>query len=142
MKWFTLPVSGKGVPPSNRGVTTLGCLFFLIFIGLLGYVGFMAGSVYWNFMESRQKIREALNWAVAVPAKSDFDILQKVIANVRTTGIELSDRNIKIIHQKENLTISASWERQLKFPYYTYPWRFTVNLTEVKRWRRGGLIIK
>ena len=129
------PLRIAGLPP-------LVACFFLIFIGLIGYVGFKVGDVYWNFLEAKQKIREALNWAVAVPAKSDIDILQKIIANVRTTGIELSDRNIKIIHQKENLTISASWERQLKFPYYTYPWRFTVNLTEVKRWRRGGLIIK
>ena len=142
MKWFTLPGSGKGVLSSRRGVTTFGCLFSLIFIGLIGYVGFKVGDVYWNFLEARQKIREALNWAVAVPAKSDLDILQKVIANVRTTGIELSDRNIKIIHQQENLTISASWKRQLEFPYYTYPWVFTVNLTEVKRWKTGGLIIK
>ena len=142
MKWFTLPGTKNSIPSHNRGATTCGCLLFLILIGVLGYVGFKVGDAYWNFLEAKQKIREALNWAVAVPAKSDIDIIQKVIANVRSVRVELSDRNIKIIHQKENLTISASWEREVEFPYYTYPLGFNVTLTEVKRWHTGGLIVK
>jgi hypothetical protein len=90
----------------------------------------------------RQKIRETLNWAVAGQAKSDGEIFQKVVANVRQAGLELKPRDVKITHSGENLTISASWTREIEFPGYTLPLNFSVSLTEIKRWTRGGLIIK
>jgi len=65
-----------------------------------------------------------------------------VVANVRQAGLELKPRDVKITHSGENLTISASWTREIEFPGYTLPLNFSVSLTEIKRWTRGGLIIK
>jgi len=127
---------------SRRGASTLGCLFFLVVIGAAGYVGLKVGTVYWDYFDVRQKIRETLNWAVAGQAKSDGEIFQKVVANVRQSGLELKPRDVKITHSGENLTISASWTREIEFPGYTLPLNFSVSLTEIKRWTRGGLIIK
>jgi hypothetical protein len=127
---------------SRRGASTLGCLFFLVVIGAAGYVGLKVGTVYWDYFDVRQKIRETLNWAVAGQAKSDGEIFQKVVANVRQADLELKPRDVKITHSGENLTISASWTREIEFPGYTLPLNFSVSLTEIKRWTRGGLIIK
>lgn len=127
---------------SRRGASTLGCLFFLVVIGAAGYVGLKVGTAYWDYFDVRQKIRETLNWAVAGQAKSDGEIFQKVVANVRQAGLELKPRDVKITHSGENLTISASWTREIEFPGYTLPLNFSVSLTEIKRWTRGGLIIK
>jgi len=126
----------------QRGATALGCLFFLLIIGVVGYVGLKVGTVYWDYFEARHKIREALNWAVAGQVKTDVEITQKVISFVRQTGLELKPREIKITHAGEELTISASWTREIEFPGYTLPLNFSVSLTEIKRWVRGGLIIK
>jgi hypothetical protein len=127
---------------SRRGASTLGCLFFLVVIGAAGYVGLKVGTVYWDYFDVRQKIRETLNWAVAGQAKSDGEIFQKVVANVRQAGLELKPRDVKITHSGENLTISATWTSEIEFPGYTLPLNFSVSLTEIKRWTRGGLIIK
>ena len=132
----------ESVFKSRRGASTLGCLFFLVVIGAAGYVGLKVGTVYWDYFDVRQKIRETLNWAVAGQAKSDGEIFQKVVANVRQAGLELKPRDVKITHSGENLTISASWTREIEFPGYTLPLNFSVSLTEIKRWTRGGLIIK
>jgi len=132
----------EGVFKSRRGASTLGCLFFLVVIGAAGYVGLKVGTAYWDYFDVRQKIRETLNWAVAGQAKSDGEIFQKVVANVRQAGLELKPRDVKITHSGENLTISASWTREIEFPGYTLPLNFSVSLTEIKRWTRGGLIIK
>jgi hypothetical protein len=125
-----------------QGASALGCLFFLVVIGAVGYVGVKVGTVYWDYFEVRQKIRETLNWAVAGQAKSDAEIFQKVSANVRETGLELKPRDVKITHTSEDLTITVSWKREIEFPSYTLPFNFSVSLTEIKRWTRGGLIVK
>ncbi len=127
---------------SDRGASALGCLFFLVVIGALGYVGIKVGEAYWDYFDIRQRVRETLNWAVAGQAKTDTEIFQKVAASVRQAGVELNPKNVKISHSGENLTIEVSWTRELEFPSYTYPLHFSVNLTEIKRWVRGGLIIK
>jgi len=136
------PYDRRSVFKSSRGASALGCLFFLIVIGAAGYVGFKVGTAYWDYFEARHKIREALSWAAAGHAKTDAEIIQKVISLVRQTGLELTARQVKITHSGDDLTITASWKREIEFPGYTLPLNFSVSLTEIKRWTRGGLIIK
>ena len=126
----------------NQGTSTLGCLFFLVVIGAVGYVGVKFGEACWDYLEVRHKVREALNWAVAGQAKPDAEIFEKVVSFVRQTGLELKPRDVKITHTGQDLTIAVAWKRDVEFPSYTLPLNFTVSLTEIKRWTRGGLVIK
>ncbi len=142
MKSSTILARRKGLASGCRGAGTGGCLLFLIGIGVLGYVGFKVGEAYWAYLEVRHKVREALNWAVAVPPKADPDIVQKVIGNAREAGTEFSAENIQIRHTPDTLTIIVSWSQEVEFPYYKLPLKFKVNLSEVKRWHRGGLVVK
>jgi hypothetical protein len=142
MKDSTLLGGRKDLPLEHRGAVTSGCLVFLILILLLGYVGFKFGEAFWEYLEVRQKTREALNWAAAGQAKSEIDIVQKVITKVREVGVELAPRSIQIKQTTDTLTILVAWSREVEFPYYTLPLKFRVTQTEEKRWHRGGLIIK
>jgi hypothetical protein len=132
---------GKGVL-GHRGASALGCLFSLLVLGAAAYVGLKVGGAYYDYFEARHKIREALNWAVAGQPKTEAEMIQKVTSLVRQTGLELKPREVKITHSGENLTVSVSWKREVEFPGYILPLNFSVNLTEIKRWTRGGLIIK
>jgi hypothetical protein len=125
-----------------RGTTTFGCLIWLVVVGVLSYAGFKFGEAGWNYLEVKQKIREALTWAAAGKYKPELEISQRVIANVAEAGIQLKPRNIKIQQTKDSLMISVAWERQVEFPYYSFPLKFNVTLTEEKRWERGPLILK
>jgi len=40
------------------------------------------------------------------------------------------------------LIIYVFWERKVEFPYYSFPMKFNVTLTEEKRWEKGPLILK
>ncbi len=142
MKSLTLLARRKGLISGCRGAGTGGCLLFLIGIGVLGYVGFKVGEAYWAYLEVRHKVREALNWAVAGGPKSNPEIVQKVIGNARETGTEFSPENIEIKQTTDILTIIVSWVEEVEFPYYKLPLKFKVNLSEVKRWHRGGLVVK
>ena len=95
----------------------MGCLVFLLIAGVIAYVGFRVGEAYWSFFEVRHKTREALNWAAAVPPKSEGEITQRVIANVSQVGLALSAQNIQISQTTDTLTITVSWGREVEFPY-------------------------
>jgi len=108
----------------------------------LSYAGFKFGEVGWNYLAVKQKIREALTWAAAGKYKPELEISQRVIANVAEAGIQLKPSNIKIQQTKDTLTISVAWGRRVEFPYYSFPLKFNVALTEEKRWERGPLILR
>ncbi len=125
----------------QRGAAS-GCLLFLIFIAAVGYLGFKFGEPCWEYLQAREKIREALTWAAAGQAKPDKEILQMVLVKTEDTNIDIRQQNIKILHEPTLLTISVSWKRDVILPGYTVPLNFHVTLSEEKRWGRGGLIIK
>ncbi len=126
----------------ERGGLSFGCLLIIVILVGLGFVGYKVGEAYWNYFEVKEKVREILNWAVAGQAKTDQEIIQRVAANVREAGLEVPARNIRISHPEGDLTISVKWKRDVVFPGYTLPLNFEVSLTEIKRWSRGGLIVK
>jgi hypothetical protein len=126
----------------NRGGFTYGCLFSLLVLTAVGFVGFRIGEVYWNYFEVRENVREVLNWAVSGQVKPDNEILEKVQARVKDAGLVVPPRNIRISHSEGNLTIAIKWKREVVFPGYTLPLNFEVELTELKRWGRGGLVVR
>jgi hypothetical protein len=141
MKGLTLPARRSRVP-GPQGAATGGCVLFIIGVVVLGYVGLKVGVACWNYLEVRHKVQEALNWAVADGPKTDGEIVQKVIGNVREIGTEFSPDNIRIEQTTDLLTIVVSWLQEVEFPYYTLPFNFKVSLSDVKRWHRGGLVVK
>jgi len=126
----------------SRGSSLSGCLLFLLVAIILGFLGFKIGEAAWDYLSLRQKTKEALNWSVAEPAKIEMQITQKVIAKALEAGIELTPRNVQIKQTSDSLTIIVTWTRYVELPYYTYPWVFRISQTDIKRWGRGGLIIK
>ena len=137
-----LPDSRRAPGFGDRGLTAPGCLLLLILIAILGTVGYRVGEAYWSYYQVKEKVREVLIWAVAGHEKPEMDITQRVISGASEVGVSLKPRNVRIIQDAQNLTIIASWNHDLEFPFYTFPFGLEVKLTDVKRWRRGGLVIK
>jgi len=143
MNGSILPSKGKDIALWNRGISTSGCLVFLILLAFLGFVGLKVGQAFWNYYNVREQVRDALVWAVgSMQPRSETDIIQRVISNANGIGVQLPPRNVRLSQTPETLTITAAWTEEIEFPYYTYPLNFEVNLTEVKRWGRGGLVVK
>ncbi len=143
MNRLPLANKGKGVRPQNRGITTPGCLVSLILLIVIGFVGVKVGQAFWNYYNVREQVRGALVWAAGgMQPKSETEITQRVISNAREIGVQLASQNVHIGQTPETLTITATWTEEIEFPYYTFPLNFEVNLTEIKRWGRGGLVVK
>ena len=142
MKKWVFQDQFKDFPSRHRGTTALGCLVFIILIAGIGYGGIKIGKAYWNYFELRQKTREALGWAVAGSPKPEGEIVNMVIAKASEVGVGLANRDIHIIQTSDTLTITISWIQPVEFPYYTLPLKHRVALTEIKRWYKGGLVVK
>jgi hypothetical protein len=142
MTGFAPPEKRKGAPRNDSGITAPGCLLVLLVVLLLGFVGYKVGEAYWTRYQVREQVREVLIWAAAGQAKGDIEIAQKVISAVGDAGLQVSGRNVRVTHATTTLTITVRWTHDLDFSYYVYPLPMEVSLTEVKRWGRGGLVIK
>jgi hypothetical protein len=139
------PFFGKKRAPAggNGGMTTSGCLSFLVLLAILGFVGYKIGTAYWEYYQVREQVREVLTWSVAGQPKVEADVVKKVIAKIRDeSGLYLTPKNVRITQTTNSLTLSVFWVQDLDFLVYTYPWDFEVSLTEAIRWGGRGLVIK
>ena len=109
---------------------------------VLGYLGFVFGESYWSYYRVREKVRESLVWAVSERPKTDQEITRQVIINALDVGVNLTPRNIRLLHSADTLTIRVIWVRELNLLFTFYDKSFEVSLTDVKRWQGGGLVIK
>ncbi len=139
MKWSA---ENREMALRDGGMTALGCLVVLVFLAVLGFVGYKVGDAYWTYYQVREQVRQSLTWAVAGQAKEEAAIVQKTITYVASTGLRLKPRNVRITQSPEHLTLTVFWTHDLEFPYYTYPLDFEVKLSDVKRWGRGGLVVR
>jgi len=133
----------KGPAERSRGMTTPGCLMFLVLLAVLGFAGFRFGSAYWEYYQVREQVREVLTWTVAGQPKHEGEVVKRVIARVADeAGLWFTPKNIRITQTANSLTISVFWVQDLDFLVYTYPMDFTVSLTEAIRWGGRGLVVK
>ncbi len=142
MTRFFSPQRSRTRHRNNGGITTPGCLFWLVLIVIGGFAGYKFGEAYWIYYQVREQVRQALIWTVAGGPKSEPAIVERVISQVRGADVQLTPRNIQITQTSDSLTINVSWAQEVEFPVYTYPLALEVSLTEIKRWGRGGLVIK
>jgi hypothetical protein len=132
----------RSQPWNIGGITTLGCLVWLVLIAIVGFVGFKFGEAFWTYYQVREQVRQALTWTVAAGPKSEAEIVQRVISEVRSEEVQLTPRNVRITQTSDSLTLIVSWTQEVEFPFHTFPLDFEVRLTEIKRWGRGGLVVK
>jgi hypothetical protein len=114
----------------------------MVLIAIVGFAVFKFGEAFWTYYQVREQVRQALTWTVASGPKSEAEIVQRVISEVRSEEVQLTPRNVRITQTSDSLTLMVSWTQEVELPFYTYPLDFEVILTETKRWGRGGLVIK
>ncbi len=142
MTRFFLRQKSQSRSRNDVGITTPGCLVLLILIVIVGFAGFKFGEAFWTYYQVREQVRQALTWTVAGGPKTEAEMVQRVISEVRSEEVQLTPRNVRITQTSDSLTVTVSWTQEVEFPFYTFPLDFEVKLTETKRWGRGGLVIK
>ncbi len=107
----------------NRGSANVGCIVWLIIVGLVSYVLFkvvpvkIASSEFYDVMQE-----QAAFGSIKDPKFIEFEILRKA----QELKIPVTKDNLKIVRSREMITVEAHYEITIDFfsGAYKYVWKF------------------
>ena len=117
---MSLPATRRLVRSSGRG--NLGCLFSLLIIVVLGYLGYKFVPHYINNYELKDAVNEIAVYQGAGlgggPEKRT--IHEQVMAKAKELGIPLKRENIKVRQEGEKVYITVNYTVPVDLPSKTY----------------------
>ena len=109
--------SGKG---------NLGCLFSLLIIAVLGYLGYKFVPHYMSHFELKDALNEIAVYRVARAGSGSEKqtIQEEVIAKAKELGIQLRRENIKVRQEEEKIYITVKYKVPVDLPTQVYDLQF------------------
>lgn len=98
----------------RRGVTTLGCLFAMMVISVVGYVAVTVGEVYWRYYSIRDSMRQEARFA---NNKSDEEIRSALQAKADSLGLPAQAQQISVERTGDGIAISTRYSERVEFPF-------------------------
>ena len=108
---------------SVRGAANVGCIVWLVILGLVGYVLYKVVPVKIATSEFYDVMQEQASFGSIKDAKFiEFEILRKA----QELQIPVTKDNLKITRSREALTVEAHYEITIDFfnGAYKYVWKF------------------
>lgn len=106
---------------TQRGRSSLGCLFVLLLIAAVLYFGVNIGEVYWRFYEFEDAMRQEVRFA---PQISDDRIKLHLSALADSLGLPEEAADVTINRTKTDISVSAEYSEQVEFPLFVRQIRF------------------
>jgi hypothetical protein len=111
---------------SDRGEGNLGCILWLLALGLATLIAWKAVPVK---MQSTQLYDYMDELAKFSAAKTPPDQLEKMIIDrARQLDIVLEKKDIKVERNGDNIFMEIEYTVPVEFPGYTYQWHFHQKL--------------
>lgn len=108
---------------SIRGAANVGCIVWLVILGLVGYLLWKVVPVKIATSEFYDVMQEQAAFASIKDVKNiEFEILRRA----EQLEIPVTKDNLKITKSREMITVEAHYEIPIKFfnGTYTYVWKF------------------
>lgn len=105
-----------------HGKGSLGCLFSLLVIVALGYIGYKFLPHYVNHYQLKDALTEiAVYRAAGIRGDSEKRTIQEeVIAKAKELGISLKREDVKVRQEEEKIYISVRYTVPIDLPNQTY----------------------
>ncbi len=117
-----------------HGDSKLGCLIYLLILGLIVYVGFCWGKSQWNFESMKEVANETVKFAVEQREINYEMIKQTLLEKAKEIDITVYEEDIEISENESSLTIDVYWDTPIAFPGYTYYLEHHLRKTRQKRY--------
>jgi hypothetical protein len=110
----------------SSGKGNLGCLFGLLIVGALGYLGYKFLPHYMSHFELKDALNEiAVYRAAGTRGGSEKQTIQEeVIAKAKELGIQLKREDIKVRQEEEKVTITVKYTVPVDLPNQVYNLKF------------------
>jgi len=125
----TQPISPINNPPAklprSSGKGNLGCLFGLLIVAALGYLGYKFVPHYVSHFELKDALNEIAVYRAAGTRGSEKQTIQEeVIAKAKELGIQLKREDIKVKQDEEKVYITVTYTVPVELPNQVYNLNF------------------
>jgi hypothetical protein len=97
----------------RRGRSSLGCLFTLLVISVLIYVGVKVGEVYWRAYEFKDAMKQEVRFAAQIP---DDRMLRHLRAVADSLGLPDEAQEIQISRSKGSIVVETQYDEEVELP--------------------------
>lgn len=113
----------------SSGKGNLGCLFSLLVIVALGYLGYKFIPHYMAHYQLKDAINEIAIYRAAGAGSEKRTIQEEVLAKAKELGIQLEREDIKVRQVEEKVYITVSYSVPVNLPNHVYrlDFEFTGN---------------
>ena len=108
--------------PGTSGKGNLGCLFSLLILVVLGYLGYKFVPHYMSHFELKDALNEIAVYRVARGGSGSEKqtIQEEVIAKAKGLGIQLKRDDIKVRQEEEKIYITVKYTVPVDLPNQVY----------------------
>jgi Domain of unknown function (DUF4845) len=112
--------------PGTSGKGNLGCLFSLLILVVLGYLGYKFVPHYMSHFELKDALNEIAVYRVARGGSGSEKqtIQEEVIAKAKGLGIQLKRDDIKVRQEEEKIYITVKYTVPVDLPNQVYDLEF------------------
>lgn len=100
---------------SRRGAGSLGCLFTLLLIAVIGYFAMPIAEAYFRYWQFEDEMSQAVRFA---RVNQDREIRNRLQAFVDSSGLPTAARNVQIQRRDGRINVSASYVEEFHLPGY------------------------
>ena len=100
---------------SRRGAGSLGCLFMLLVIAVVGYFGLPVAEAYFRYWQFEDEMSQAVRFARVNP---DREIRRRLQTFVDSSSLPPAARNVQIVRRNGRITVSTSYIEEFHLPGY------------------------
>lgn len=110
----------------SSGKGNLGCLFSLLILVVVGYLGYKFVPHYMSHFELKDALNEIAVYRVARAGSGSEKqtIQEEVIAKAKELGIQLKRENIKVRQEEEKIYITVKYTVPVELPNQVYDLQF------------------
>jgi hypothetical protein len=107
---------------NRRGGISFGCLFTSLVLAATLYFGVKIGSVYWNFYQYEDTMKQATRFAETFP---DSTIRNRVAAKADSLGLPEGASDVTVERVGRHISISADYIQMVELPLHNRTFHFT-----------------
>ena len=108
----------------SSGKGNVGCLFGLLIVAALGYLGYKFLPHYVSHFELKDALNEIAVYRAARSGSEKQTIQEEVIAKAKELGIQLKREDIKVRQEEEKVYITVKYTVPVDLPNQVYELNF------------------
>jgi hypothetical protein len=101
---------------SRRGMSRMGCLFSLLIVCVIVYVGADFAKVYWRYYQFQDDVQQQVRFA---GHRTNDQILVHLRATVDSLSLPDDAKSIVIKRNAQAISIDVEYDERIEFPKYS-----------------------